>query len=326
MDYIIVVEGAPDVLRMQSIGYDNTVAALGTSWTDNQFEQLKKYTTSLCFIPDSDITEGKSYGPGFEAVMANGAAAIRKGFHTTVRELPFLKVPATDKELTSEVLEVKYTKNDADSFIRFSEDYTSLMEKHFIIWLAQKRFLVASSLVEERKCVAEIADLLRYIKDQLVFDQCIDQLAKLHGKVKLWRDAVVQARGEARKKNDLPSSMNDLQREAELLRQFGLYVRENCYYAIGEEDEDSMRISNFIMEPLFHIEDESNGTRIFRMRNIYNVCRVIELKESELCSLSNFQQKAGSLGNYVWLAKIDKLNVSRNTSIPRPTRRNTSEN
>ena len=113
------------------------------------------------------------------------------------------------------------------------------MEKHFIIWLAQKRFLVASFLVEERKCVAEIADLLRYIKDQLVFDQCIDQLAKLHGKVKLWRDAVVQARGEARKKNDLPSSMNDLQREAELLRQFGLFVRENCYYAIGEEDVKS---------------------------------------------------------------------------------------
>ena len=62
------------------------------------------------------------------------------------------------------------------------------------------------------------------------------------------------------------------------------------------------------MEPLFHIEDENNATRIFRMQNMYDVCRVIELKESELCSLSNFQQKVGSLGNYVWLAKIDKLN------------------
>lgn len=102
--------------------------------------------------------------------------------------------------------------------------------------------------------------------------------------------------------------MNEMQREAELLRQFGLFVRENCYYAIGEEDEEPARISNFIMEPLFHIEDENNATRIFRMRNMYDVCRVIELKESELCSLSNFQQKAGSLGNYVWLAKIDKLN------------------
>ena len=181
-------------------------------------------------------------------------------------------------------------------------------ERHFIVWLAQKRFLLASSLVEERKYVSEVADLLRYVKDQLVFDQCVEQLAKLHGKVKLWRDAVSQARGEARRKNDRMTSMNEKQRDAELLRQFGLFVRDNCYYAIGDDEEEPSRISNFIMEPLFHIEDENNGTRIFRMRNMYNVCHVIELKESELCSLSNFQQKAGSLGNYVWLAKIDKLN------------------
>lgn len=292
-DYYIIVEGAPDVLRMQSVGFDNTVAALGTAWTDSQFDQLKKFTTSLCFIPDSDTAEGKPYGAGFEAVMTNGAPAIKKGFHVTVRELPFAE---------------QNGKNDADSYIHCKEDYSSLKEKHFIVWLAQKRFYIAGSLMEERKCVAEIADLLRYVKDQLVFDQCIEQLGKLHGKVKLWRDAVTQARGEARKKQGYGSSMNEMQREAELLRQFGLFVRENCYYAIGEEEEEPARISNFIMEPLFHIEDENNATRIFRMRNMYDVCRVIELKESELCSLSNFQQKAGSLGNYVWLAKIDKLN------------------
>lgn len=90
-DYFIIVEGAPDVLRMQSVGYENTVAALGTAWTDGQFDQLKKFTSSLCFIPDSDVAEGKPYGPGFEAVMTNGIAAIRKGFHVTVRELPFAK-------------------------------------------------------------------------------------------------------------------------------------------------------------------------------------------------------------------------------------------
>ena len=303
VDYIVIVEGAPDVLRMQSVGFENTVASLGTAWTDSQFEQLKRYTSSLCFIPDSDVAENKPYGPGFEAVMTNGAMAIRKGFHVTVRELPFVKALPENNEN-----DATYTKNDADSFIRCREDYISLTEKHFIYWLAQKRFYVASSLMEERKCVAEIADLLRYVKDQLVFDLCIDQLAKLHGKVKLWRDAVSQARGEARRSSERQAPMNDMQREAEQLRQFGLFIRKNCYYAIGDEDEDSVRISNFIMEPLFHIEDEANGTRIFRMRNMYNVCRVIELKESELCSLSNFQQKVGSLGNYVWLAKIDKLN------------------
>lgn len=315
-DYYIIVEGAPDVLRMQSVGFENTVATLGTAWTENQFEQLKKFTNSLCFIPDSDIAEGKPFGPGFEAVMENGAVAIKKGFHVTVRELPFSTAPIEEEDIeenssfdsVTNSNATKIIKNDADSFIQCKEDYTSLAEKHFIIWLAQKRFYIASSLVEERKCVSEIADLLRYIKDQLVFDQCIEQLGKIHGKVKLWRDAVTQARGEARRRSDKLSSMNDMQREAELLRQFGLYIRENCYYSVGDDDEDPSRISNFIMEPLFHIEDENNGTRIFRMRNTNNICRVIELRESEMCSLSNFQQKVGSLGNYVWLAKIDKLN------------------
>ncbi len=309
MDYVIIVEGAPDVLRMQSIGFDNTVAALGTAWTDKQFEQLKRYTTSLCFIPDSDVPGNKPYGAGFEATMVNGSAAIKQGFHVTVRELPFAKAPLADeKELSDKEAKTQITKNDADSYIHSKDDYTSLEEKHFIVWLAQKRFFVASSMMEERKCVAEVADLLRYVNDQLVFDQCIEQLARLHGKVKLWRDAVSQARGEARRKNNSVASMNEMQHDAELLRQFGLFVRNNCYYATGDDEEEPARISNFIMEPLFHIEDENNGTRIFRMRNMYDVCRVIELKESELCSLSNFQQKAGSLGNYVWLAKIDKLN------------------
>lgn len=193
-EYFIIVEGAPDVLRMQSVGYDNTVAALGTAWTDSQFEQLKKYTTSLCFIPDSDVSEGKPFGPGFEAVMANGTAAVRKGFHVTVRELPFAEIPVGKNSW-----DVKPGKNDADNFIHCREDYTSLKERLFIVWLAQKRFLVADSLMEERKCVSEIADLMRYVKDQLVFNQCIDELAKIYGKAKLWRDAVTQARGEARK-------------------------------------------------------------------------------------------------------------------------------
>ena len=315
-DYFIAVEGAPDVLRMQSVGYDNTVAALGTAWTDSQFTLLKKFTSSICFIPDSDVADGNSFGPGFKAVMANGAAAIRKGFHVTVRELTFAKSPISEEELHAlypggipdDAVREKPVKNDADSYIHSKEDFSSLEEKHFIVWLAQKRFLIADSLVEERKCVSEVADLLRYVDDQLVFDQCIEQLSKIHGKPKLWREAVIQARGEARKKKDSLIPMDERQRDAELLRRFGLFVRDNCYYATPDDDGEPVRISNFIMEPLFHIEDENNGTRIFRMRNMYNVSRVIELKESELCSLSNFQQKVGSVGNYVWLAKIDKLN------------------
>lgn len=79
------------------------------------------------------------------------------------------------------------------------------------------------------------------------------------------------------------------------------------------------------MEPLFHIEDEINGTRIFRMRNMYNVYGM-HRTESELCSLSNFQQKVGSLGNYVWLAKIDKLNRVKEYTYSKTDTAGASEN
>lgn len=314
--YVIIVEGASDALRMQSVGYDNTVASLGTAMTDSQFEQLRKMTESVCFIPDSDVADNKPYGPGFEAVIANGVTALKKGLHVTVRELPFSEVPMTEQDLSelypdgvpSNAPCMKPGKNDADSYILTPEDYLSLKEKHFIVWLGEKRFFQAGSMMEERNVVSEIANLLRYVKDQLVFDQCIEQLSKIHGKSKQWRDAVNIARNEARKQHEKLSAMDEQQRDVELLRQFGLFIRDNCYYSIGDEDEEPVRLSNFIMEPLFHIADEVNGTRLFKLRNVSNETVDIELRESEMCSLTQFQQRTASLGYFMWKAKIDKLN------------------
>lgn len=76
--------------------------------------------------------------------------------------------------------------------------------------------------------------------------------------------------------------------KADALRQLGLFVRNNRYYALGDNEENPTRISNFILTPLFHIHDESNGIRLFRLTNSYRQSGIIELKESELCSLTNF--------------------------------------
>lgn len=295
-----VVEGAPDVLRLQSIGLNNTVATLGTAWSDNQFEQLKRFTQSLCFIPDSDPPKpGEQFGPGFKAVMDNGSRALRLGFDVSVRELPYGYAP-DDEERTEP------QKNDPDSYITSKEIYSSIEEKPFVVWLAEKRFAIADSLVEERKCISEIADLLRHIKDSLILDTCIEQLAKIHGKVKLWRDAVTRSKGEARQKA-AASPKDARERDLELLRMFNLAIRDNCYFTFDGDDEPT-RLSNFVLNPLYHIQDERNGTRIFEMVNKFGDKRMIELSESELCSLSTFQQRVGSLGNFVWRAKIDKLN------------------
>lgn len=297
--YYNIVEGAPDVLRLQSIGLDNTVATLGTAWSGAQFDILKKHIQSLCFIPDSDPPKDEPFGPGFKAVMTNGAEAVRRGFDVTVRELPFQEEKTEDDA-------VILHKNDADEYILTPEIYAAIPEKPFILWLAEKKFSVASSLAEQRVIVAEVADLLRHIKDDAIADEYIVSLAKINGTVKSWKAAISRAKGEARQRAAKSDPKNDAERRKELLRQCNLNIIDNCFYTYDEGE--AVRLSNFFLESLYHIKDETNGTRLFRMVNKFNESVDIEFRESELCSLTTFQQRVGSIGNYIWRAKIDKLN------------------
>lgn len=297
--YYNIVEGAPDVLRLQSIGLDNTVATLGTAWSGAQFDILKKHIQSICFIPDSDPPKDEPFGPGFKAVMTNGAEAVRRGFDVTVRELPFVEEQSEDGETILH-------KNDADEYILSPETYAAIPEKPFILWLAEKKFSVASSLAEQRVIVAEIADLLRHISDDAIADECIASLAKINGTVKSWKAAVSRAKSEARQRAAKSDPKNDAERRKELLRVCNLNIIDNCFYTYDEGE--AVRLSNFYLESLYHIKDETNGTRLFRMVNKFNESVDIEFRESELCSLTTFQQRVGSVGNYIWRAKIDKLN------------------
>lgn len=297
--YYNIVEGAPDVLRLQSIGLENTVATLGTAWSGAQFDILKKHIQSLCFIPDSDPPKDEPFGPGFKAVMTNGAEAVRRGFDVTVRELPFVEEQSEDGETILH-------KNDADEYILSPETYAAIPEKPFILWLAEKKFSVASSLAEQRVIVAEVADLLRHIKDDAIADEYIASLAKIYGTVKAWKAAISRAKGEARQRAAKSDPKNDAERRKELLRQCNLNIIDNCFYTYDEGE--AVRLSNFFLESLYHIKDETNGTRLFRMVNKFNEAVEIEFRESELCSLTTFQQRVGSVGNYIWRAKIDKLN------------------
>lgn len=297
--YYNIVEGAPDVLRLQSIGLENTVATLGTAWSTAQFDVLKRFTQSVCFIPDSDPPKDEPFGPGFKAVMQNGAEAVRRGFDVTVRELPFVEEKAEDDA-------VILHKNNADEYILSPEIYVAIPEKPFILWLAEKKFSVASSLAEQRVIVAEVADLLRHISDDAIAEECIASLAKINGTIKSWKAAVSRAKGEARQRTAKSNPKNDAERRKELLRVCNLNIIDNCFYTYDEGE--AVRLSNFYLESLYHIKDETNGTRLFRMVNKFNESVEIEFRESELCSLTTFQQRVGSVGNYIWRAKIDKLN------------------
>lgn len=119
-----MVEGAPDVMRLQSIGIGNAIAALGGSWSNSQFNEFSKFGCNICFIPDNDIPkDGAKFGAGDRFVFKNAHTALEMGFNVSVRELP------SDSH-----------KQDPDSYLTDLSKWETLEEKDYILWYAQKQF------------------------------------------------------------------------------------------------------------------------------------------------------------------------------------------
>ena len=121
-DVTNLVEGAPDVMRLQIIGVANSVAPLGSSLTEKQLNTIKRITTNINLIPDSDEVKGKDLGAGFTSAVRSGKMAMSLGFHVTVQEIPSSN-----------------GKSDPDSYLTSKEVLDSLPKKDFVLWYAEKQ-------------------------------------------------------------------------------------------------------------------------------------------------------------------------------------------
>ena len=150
---VYLVEGAPDVMRLQSLGIANVIASLGGSWSKEQLGYFSKFSCSLCFIPDSDKPkDGEKFGAGEKFVFANGRLATEMGFQVSVREIP--------KEGN--------VKQDADSYITCLERWEGLTEKDFILWYADKHYDTESTNDDQLKVISDVCDLLVNIQSEVL--------------------------------------------------------------------------------------------------------------------------------------------------------------
>ncbi|MCH5346226.1 MAG: DNA primase, partial [Muribaculaceae bacterium] len=276
----VVVEGAPDVLKLQSdeVGISETVAALGTAWTENQFRQLQRYASSIVFIPDADPPkDGQLFGAGVSAVMKNGLTALKMGFDVTVREIP-----------TGDV------KSDPDSYITSIEKFNDLKDVHFAVWYGLKKLQSVNTETDKVNVLNEICkDVLALITDETLLSLCLEPLAKAFGRLKLWKDALRRAKGQLTREAE-ERKRRDLSADDAAMRSLGFFVKNGCYCSY--DGDELVRWSNFTMKPLFHIIDGDNAIRIFRLMNERGTVKEIELRQEELISLSRFQQRVESLG------------------------------
>lgn len=293
---LFLVEGAPDVMKLQSLDISNTIASLGGSWTVNQFQKLKDYRLqdcTLCFIPDSDIPkDGEELGAGFCNVIRNGALAMQQGFTVSVREIP--------NDLSVE----QPKKIDPDEYFSDKTDLNKLEEREFLLWAFEKKFDKNGTTEEKQKVIDETCNLLLCIKDEAVLERYITELAKMDGNKTIWR----QAYNSAKKRQQERISEKNKEGGIDMLRSFGFTVQHGCYYGFNKNG-DEVQWSNFTLKPLFHIKDDIRPVRLFEIANDvtgYNR-EIIELDMDAMTSARAFRKKLLGIGNYTWLAGEDAL-------------------
>ena len=278
-----LVEGAPDCMRLHAIGVQNAVADLGSAWTVEQFQLIKRAANKVCFIPDNDPLKGEAdYGTGIEAVMKAGKLA-------------------TEQHLTVSVKEITTTeegkKEDPDTYFKNQTLFKAVEEEDFILWLAAKLFETSGNTEQKSDAVKRIAHLLSFIDDDTKLTMFIDALTKYHRGKLFWQKAIEneRTRRDSPKEDDI-----------DLNRQYGFWIDRGKYFSTTEKG-GVLEWSNFTLTPLFHIKDPLMAKRLYLLTNELGVKEIVEMEQEDLISLQKFRQKLESLGNFIWKASEKEL-------------------
>lgn len=283
VERMYLVEGAPDCMRLHAIGVQNTVADLGSAWTAEQFQLIKRAASKVCFIPDNDPPKGGAdYGTGIEAVMKVGKLATEQHLIVSVKEIP-----------TSE----EGKKEEPDTYFKNQTLFKAVEEEDFILWLAAKLFETSGNTEQKSDAVKQIAHLLSFIDDDTKLTMFIDALTKYHRGKLFWQKAVENERT----RRDSPK-----EDEIDLNRQYGFWIDHGKYFSTTEKG-GVIEWSNFTLTPLFHIKDPLMAKRLFLLTNELGIKEIIEMEQEDLISLQKFRQKLESLGNFIWKAGEKEL-------------------
>ena len=285
---VYLVEGAPDVMRLQSLGIPNVVASLGGAWSKEQLNTFSRFGCSLCFIPDADVPkEGERFGKGEQFVFKNGRLATELGFQVSVREIP------TDGKV----------KQDADSYITSMDQWETLTEKDFILWYADKHYDLAGTNDDQLKTISEVCDLLVYVQSDVMQASLLGDLKGKFRKAAVWKTALADAaRRLQEQKHRQAMQKNDE------LEGYRFYRRGRHYYDLDQQGRER-DWTNFVIHPLFLIADDKSPTRIFELENESGIRKTIELRQMDVTKLDRFKDQIEGKGNFRFFEKQEKYEL-----------------
>ena len=155
-NYVLLVEGQTDFLRLYEKGFTNVLATSGTAFSSKHAAALKKYTNRVILTYDSDTA-------GINAAIRTGYILMQNGFEVRVIDLEdgldpddFFKSPT----------------NDTSSFKKLIKDAV-----HPINYIIHKKNILEKGASERSKFLNECIDEIKIIKDVIIRNDLIKRLS-----------------------------------------------------------------------------------------------------------------------------------------------------
>lgn len=283
-DLAILVEGNADVVKMHELGISNTIAACGTSLTDDHIQLISRATNNLCLMLDGDAA-------GQAATIRNGKRTVAAGLNVHV-----LSIPLTPDG----------KKQDPDSFFisrEQFEDFDKQNRKFFLQHLAESELPNCTDPLSKAVRVKSIATLFIKRAESEKMELC-DTLAKIIPPKRLWTQSLKElSKQEIAERDKIRyTRVERTEGQNKQVELYGFYEEDSCYHFATSHGEKFQQGSNFVMEPLFHIESPLNAKRLYRLRNVHGYEKVIELSQKDLISIAAFRLRVESLGNFLFNA------------------------
>lgn len=279
---VVLCEGNPDVMRLHQIGVGYAVAPCGTALTKEHIEFLKAKARSVILIGDMDSA-------GLAATLEHGKEFVRSRVNVRVMTWPYEKGTGP--------------KDPDEYFLAHPHGWDAALANDtydFIPWYCMRAMEGKSTQSEVAEVIKDVAGLLAYC-DETAVDMYLESFTREYKNAKVWKTELYKARNAlARADVEKDKSTQDM------LRQYGFYVKNRCYYGAGSTSNDRPW-SNFVMEPVLHIRDEKNARRIYRVVNEAGVEEIVKFQQSELVSFADFKRILESAGNYIWKVTASEL-------------------
>lgn len=285
----LIVEGPTDVFMLDQYGIGYSVASSGTAFTSEMANILKRSADTAILCYDADKA-------GHGGIIKAITTLLRAQLETRVKPMPKIYPDDYTKETYIDTFGIdEYNKlpgEDPASFLdKYGKDeFLKLPTIDGIEYVLNANFPNISTPTLQSGALLLASTLISNINEESIREAYCQTLYKsLNVTRKVLSDLVKE---KVEQKTDATTKLTPEQEQMKMT--YGIYIDNNTYHS-----HTNLRLSNFIIKPLFLVRGRDMSRRVFEISNMFGHRDVIQMVTDDFILMSGFKKKVESLGNYI---------------------------